>query len=90
MLCGTLPLAAQHTRVAPEGHVPPPAPLASAEWLIGDCVGTGIDGAETAESRLPPSTGAMVGVFVQERPDGSLTFTEHMYMVEEAGSLLSS
>lgn len=82
------PAAAQHTRVAPEGHVPPPATLATATWLVGDWVGTGIEGAEVSESWLPPSSGAMVGVFVQEKPDGSLMFTEHMYMAEEAGSLV--
>ena len=87
-LLGTAPLAAQHTRVAPEGHVPPTATLASAEWLVGDWAGTGIDGAEAAESWLPPSSDAMVGVFVQEKPDGSLMFTEHMYLAEEAGSLV--
>lgn len=87
-LLSAMPLTAQHTRVAPEGHVPPPATLAAAQWLIGDWVGTGIDGAEAAESWLPPSAGAMVGVFVQEKPDGALLFTEHMYMAEEAGSLV--
>lgn len=87
-LLGAAPVAAQHTRVAPEGHVPAAATLASAQWLVGDWVGIGIDGAEAAESWLPPSSGAMVGVFVQEKPDGSLMFTEHMYMAEEAGSLV--
>lgn len=87
-LLSAMPLAAQHTRVAPEGHVPPPATLTAAEWLVGDWVGTGIEGAEAAESWLPPSSGAMVGVFVQEKPDGALMFTEHMYMAEEAGSLV--
>lgn len=86
-LCAVAPLAAQHTRLAPEGHVSPPATLAAAEWLVGDRVGTGIDGVEAAEAWLPPSAGAMVGVFVQERPDGSLMFTEHMYLAEEDGSL---
>jgi hypothetical protein len=87
-LFSATPLAAQHTRVAPAGHVPPPATLAVADWLVGDWVGTGIEGAEAAESWLPPSSGAMVGVFVQEKPDGALMFTEHMYMAEEAGSLV--
>lgn len=86
--CCAGPLAAQHTRVAPDGHVPPLATLAAAEWLVGDWAGTGIEGAEAAESWLPPSAGAMVGVFVQEKPDGTLMFTEHMYMAEEAGSLV--
>ena len=87
-LAVTGPLTAQHTRVAPEGHVPPPATLAQVEWLIGDWAGTGIESAEAAETWLPPSAGAMVGVFVQEKADGSLMFTEHMYMAEEAGSLV--
>lgn len=87
-LSSATPLAAQHTRVAPEGHVPPPATLAAAEWLVGEWVGTGIDGAEAAEAWLPPSAGTMVGLFVQEKPDGSLMFTEHIYMAEEGGSLV--
>lgn len=82
------PLSAQHTRVAPEGHVPPPATLAVAEWLIGDWVGTGIQGAEAAETWLPASGGTMAGIFLQEKPDGSIMFTEHMYLSEEGGSLL--
>ena len=82
------PLAAQETRVAPEGHVPPPASIEQAEWLVGDWVGTGIDGAEAAESWLPPSGDTMVGLFVQEKPDGGLMFTEHMDLAEEGGSLV--
>ena len=82
------PLAAQETRVAPEGHVPPPASIEQAEWLVGDWVGTGIDGAEAAESWLPPSGDTMVGLFVQEKPDGGLMVTEHMYLAEEGGSLV--
>lgn len=77
----------QETRVAPEGHVPPPAAIAEAAWLVGDWAGPGIGGAESAETWLPPSGGTMVGVFVQEKGDGSLHFTEHMYMAEEGGSL---
>ena len=87
-LVAVSPLAAQHTRVAPEGHVPPPATIKAAEWLVGDWVGIGIDGAEAAESWLPPSAGAMPGIFLQEKLDGSILFTEHMYMSEEAGSLV--
>lgn len=82
------PLAAQHTRVAPEGHVAPPARIAEAAWLTGDWVGVGIDGAEAAENWLPASGDTMVGLFVQEKPDGSLMFTEHMYLSEEGGSLV--
>ena len=87
---GGSPLAAQHTRMASEGHVPPPATISNADWLVGDWVGTGIEGAEAAEAWLPPSAGAMGGLFVQEKPDGSLLFTEHMYMVEEAAAWSSS
>ena len=72
----TAPLAAQHTRVAAEGHVPPPARIADAAWLLGDWVGSGIDGAEAAESWLPASGGTMAGIFLQEKPDGSILFTE--------------
>lgn len=88
LLGAAAPLAAQETRVAPEGHVPPPATIDQAAWLLGDWVGTGIDGAEAAESWLPASGGTMVGVFLQEKPDGSIMFTEHMYMAEEQGSLV--
>lgn len=88
LLTAAAPLAAQETRVAPEGHVPPPATVDQAAWLLGDWVGTGIDGAEAAESWLPASGGTMVGVFLQEKPDGSIMFTEIMYMAEEEGSLV--
>jgi hypothetical protein len=30
----------------------------------------------------------MVGTFVQETPDGRIMFTEHMYLIEEEGSLV--
>lgn len=87
-LCGATPAAAQHTRIAPEGHVPPPAKIADASWLTGDWVGVGIEGAEAAESWLPASGGTMAGIFLQEKPDGSIMFTEHMYLTEDAGSLV--
>ena len=85
---GTVPLAAQHTRVAPEGHSPPPARIADAGWLTGDWVGRGIEGAEAAESWLPASGGTMAGIFLQEKPDGSVMFTEMMYLTEDAGTLV--
>ena len=88
LLTAAAPLAAQETRVAAEGHVPPPATVDQAAWLLGDWVGTGINGAEAAESWLPASGGTMVGVFLQEKPDGSIMFTEIMYMAEEEGSLV--
>jgi len=82
------PLAAQETRVAPDGHVPPPATIEEAAWLAGDWVGTGIEGAAAAETWLPPTGDAMVGLFVQAKPDGGLMFTEHMHLAEEEGSLV--
>jgi len=81
-------LGAQETRIAPPGHIPPPATVAEAAWLVGDWVGPGIGGARSAETWLPPSSGTMVGVFVQEKGDGSLQFTEHMYMAQEGASLM--
>ena len=87
-LASAPPLAAQHTRFAPEGHVPPPAKIADAAWLIGEWVGTGIDDAEAAEVWLPASDGTMAGIFLQEKPDGSIMFTEHIYLSEEGGSLV--
>ncbi|WP_182849731.1 DUF6265 family protein [Pelagerythrobacter aerophilus] len=89
LLIATLaaPLAAQETRVAADAHVPPPATIDEAAWLIGHWVGTGIDGAPTAETWLPPMGGTMVGLFAQENPRGGLMFTEHMYLLEEEGSL---
>ncbi|QYU69663.1 hypothetical protein J4558_05875 [Leptolyngbya sp. 15MV] len=82
------PLAAQETRVAPPGHVPPPATIAEAAWLVGDWVGSGIGGAGASEVWLPPTGPTMVGLFVQEQADGSIMFTEHMYLSEDAGSLV--
>jgi len=81
-------LAAQETRIAPPDHVPPPATIAQAEWLIGDWVGTGIGGAGASEVWLPATGPTMVGLFVQEKPDGTILFTEHMYLSEDAGSLV--
>lgn len=87
-MCSAAPVSARQTRDAPDGHVPPPATIAQAEWLIGDWAGTGFAGDAAAETWLPPSGGTMVGVFVQEKPDGSLFFTEHMYLAEDEGSLV--
>ena len=88
LLLAATALGAQETRVASEGHVPPPATLAEAAWLVGDWVGTGIGGAQASEVWLPPTGPTMVGLFVQEKPDGAIMFTEHMYLSEEAGSLM--
>ena len=82
------PLAAQETRTAPEDHTPPPTTLAQMDWLVGQWAGTGIGGAPAMESWLPPSGDTMVGTFVQETDDSGIRFTEHMYLMEEEGTLV--
>ncbi len=93
MIAGALallaaPVTAQETRVAPEGHKPPPATLEQMDWLVGQWVGTGIGGASAMESWLPPSGGTMVGSFIQEDDEGAIRFTEHLYLMEEEGTLV--
>ena len=82
------PAMGQETRVAPEGHNPPPATVAQLDWMLGQWVGEGIGGARAYESWLPASGANMVGTFVQETAAGEIMFTEHMYVAEEAGSLV--
>lgn len=86
------PSAAQdgqdETRLGEEGFESPPATLDQMRWLVGQWVGKGIEGAPAMESWLPASSGAMVGTFVQDTPAGGIMFTEHMYLMEEAGSLV--
>lgn len=81
-------LTAQETRVGEPGFVSPPATIAVAEWLAGQWSGEGIGGAKAHESWLPPSGDTMVGTFVQEAADGGIMFTEHMYLMEQDGSLV--
>lgn len=85
---GALPLAAQETRVGEEGFQSPPATLDRMDWLIGQWVGDGIGGAPALESWLPPTGGTMVGTFVQQNEDGAIQFTEHLYLMEEEGTLV--
>ncbi len=86
------PAMAQETRTAPEDSPSPPATLAQMDWLVGQWGGTGIGGAPAMESWLPPTGGTMVGTFVQETAgeDGERTiqFTEHLYLMEEDGTLV--
>ncbi|WP_155806065.1 DUF6265 family protein [Erythrobacter litoralis] len=82
------PLAAQETRVGEEGFISPPATLEQMDWLIGQWVGDGIGGAPAMESWLPPTGGTMVGTFVQQSADGPIHFTEHLYLMEEEGTLV--
>lgn len=76
------------TRLGGEGFESPPAALADMNWLVGQWHGEGIQGAPAMESWLPPSGGTMVGTFVQETAEGQIMFTEHLYLMEEEGSLV--
>lgn len=79
---------AQETRIGEEGFTSPPATLADMEWLVGQWSGTGIGGAPAMESWLPPTGSTMVGTFVQESGEGSIRFTEHLYLMEEQDTLV--
>ncbi|MEM6856705.1 MAG: DUF6265 family protein [Pseudomonadota bacterium] len=84
------PLAAKdgaETRAMPEGGESPPASVDALDWLVGQWEGKGVRGAPAMESWLKPMGGMMVGTFVQEDADGAIMFTEHMYLVQEDGSL---
>lgn len=80
--------AKRETRIGAEGFVAPPATLDTMDWLVGQWVGEGIQGAPAMESWLPPMGGIMVGTFVQENTDGTIMFTEHLYLMAEGGSLV--
>lgn len=83
------PVAAwPETRIAEEGAEAPDATLQDVAWLVGQWRGTGIGDAPAMESWLPPVGGTMVGTFVQEAEDGAILFTEHMYLMEENGTLV--
>jgi len=77
----------RETRIGEEGFKSPPATLDQMDWLVGQWEGKGIRGAPAMESWLKPMGGMMVGTFVQEDADGAIMFTEHMYLVQEDGSL---
>lgn len=76
------------TRLGEEGFTSPPATLGQVDWLVGRWTGTGIGGAPAMESWLPPSGPTMVGTFVQQTDEGGIRFTEHMYLMEEEGTLV--
>lgn len=82
------PLAAQETRVGDAGFVSPPATINDLWWIEGLWQGEGIDGAPATESWLPPTGNTMVGTFVQQTTEGGILFSEHMYLVEEGGSVV--
>lgn len=95
LLCAS-PLAAQEaptqtqpeTRTAPADHPSPSATLDQVEWLVGRWQGEGIGGKLAMESWLPRTGDTMVGTFVQVGDDGGIQFTEHLYLMEEAGTLV--
>ncbi len=76
------------TRIGEKGFESPPAQIENVDWLVGQWLGDGIGGAPAMESWLPPIGGTMVGTFVQQTADGDIQFTEHLYLMEEAGSLV--
>ncbi|MEP3422638.1 MAG: DUF6265 family protein [Erythrobacter sp.] len=82
------PTPKPETRIGEEGFESPPATLNEMEWLVGQWSGVGIGGASAMESWLPPMGGTMVGTFVQETADGEIMFTEHLYAMEEAGTVV--
>ncbi|MEO1647438.1 MAG: DUF6265 family protein [Pseudomonadota bacterium] len=75
------------TRLGEEDFVSPQASLDQMDWLVGQWQGEGIRGAPAMESWLPPMGGTMVGTFVQQENDGAIIFTEHLYLMEEGGTL---
>ncbi|MEM7702500.1 MAG: DUF6265 family protein [Pseudomonadota bacterium] len=79
--------AGNETRIGEKDFTSPPATLAQMDWLIGQWQGEGIRGAPAMESWLKPIGGTMVGTFVQEDADGTIMFTEHMYLMQENGTL---
>ncbi|WP_209349156.1 DUF6265 family protein [Pontixanthobacter sp. CEM42] len=87
LLCGAA-ASAQETRTAPKDQPSPPATLADVDWLIGQWSGTGIGGNPAHESWLPPVGTTMVGTFIQEDGESGIQFSEHMYLMEENGSLV--
>ncbi|MBQ95773.1 MAG: hypothetical protein CL510_08110 [Actinobacteria bacterium] len=84
----SFPALSQETRTVPKDHVPPPATLDDVKWLVGQWAGEGIGGQPAYESWLPPTGGTMVGTFVQQADADTIRFTEHLYLMEEAGTLV--
>jgi hypothetical protein len=88
LLLAAVPAAAEETRTAPEGHVPPPASLAQLDWLVGIWTGDGIGGARATEVYSPPGAGSIAGHFVQEDGAGGIAFFEFVQIAEVDGSLV--
>lgn len=81
------PVAAQETRGIPEDYAPPEASLAEFDWMIGQWEGPGVGGNRAVESWLAPTGDTMVGTFVQTDAEGLIQFSEHMYLMEEDGTV---
>ena len=79
--------AQRETRVGEKGFESPRASLEGLGWLVGQWEGQGIRSAPAMESWLKPVGGTMVGTFVQQDADGAIMFTEHMYLMQENGTL---
>jgi len=80
--------SAQETRQRDKDSSPPQATIAEMDWLVGQWSGTGIGGARAHESWLAPVGGTMVGTFVQEDGESGIRFSEHIYLMEEDGTLV--
>lgn len=87
-IAGAASASAQETRLGEDGFASPPAALAQMDWLVGQWSGEGIGGARAMESWLPPAGDTMVGTFIQTTDDGTIRFTEHLYLMEEGGTLV--
>lgn len=88
MLLAAAPLPAQETRDFPVDAAAPPATLADMAFALGRWQGPGIEGHQAVENWLPPTGSTMVGTFIQTGESGHILFTEHMYLMEEDGSLV--
>jgi len=81
-------LLAQETRVLAENAESPPAGLEQLDWLVGQWKGEGVRGAPAMENWLAPMGGVMVGTLVQEDAEGAIMFTEHLYLMQENGTVV--
>ena len=77
----------QETRSLAAGGESPPATVHQLDWLAGDWAGPGVRGWRATESWTAPYGDTMVGTFVQTNEDGSIRFTEHMFIRPVGDSL---
>ncbi|MEM6908435.1 MAG: DUF6265 family protein [Pseudomonadota bacterium] len=83
LVLGT-PIAAEEpkleTRVVESDFESPAAKADQLDWLIGSWSGPGVRDALAQETSTAPVGGTMVGTFIQQNADGSIMFTELMYI----------